>query len=475
MEVVVVERDTLLIIEDDLALQKQLQWHFSDKPFEVVVASNYDSAIAAFRLHEPAVVIQDLGLPPDEDGVKEGFRSIEELLRLGRHTKVIVMTGSQDTSHALKAIGMGAWDFFTKPVDTDVLNMMVTRAFQIHSLEKHNVALQQSQTASFEGLVTQHSKMLKICRQLEKVAPTDLTCTLLGESGTGKDVLARAIHQISPRNTQAFVAINCAAIPESLIESELFGHEKGSFTGAHGKSIGKFETAHRGTLFLDEVGDLPLPAQAKLLRFIQERVVQRVGSHQEIPIDVRIICATNKSLKDMVDAGTFREDLYFRISELVIDIPPLRDRGEDKLLLANHFLRQYAEQYDRPVMEFSESAIAAIDSYTWPGNIRELISKVKSAVIFSDTRQIDGSDLEIVEQEALPLNLNEVRQAADRAAINKVLTITTGRPTKAAQLLGVTRPTLYNMMKKCNITSRDFKSKKPNRKSSERDEEAALA
>ncbi len=445
------DKSTLLIVEDDEGLRKQLKWHFSEDEYQVVLANDFESAIEALRLYEPSVVIQDLGLPPHEDDVVEGFRTMREILHLARNTKVIVVTGTQDTEHALRAVSMGAYDFYPKPIDTQVLDLIVNRAFQMFELEMQNKDLLQQEASPLTGLITSHPTMLNICNKLEKIAVTDVTCSLHGESGTGKEVLARAIHVLSPRNDEPFVAINCAAIPDTLIESELFGHEKGSFTGAGQKNIGKIESAEKGTLFLDELGDMPLAAQAKLLRFIQERVIERIGGRVEIPVDVRIVCATNKDLEKMVTEGTFREDLYFRISEMVVHIPPLRDRGEDKLLLARHFLDQFANDYDRDIVNYDETAIAAIDAYKWPGNVRELISKVKNAVVMADTKFITAVDLGLEEVGELALNLKHVREAAERTAILKALTISGGKITSAAKLLGVTRPTLYDLLKRYGI------------------------
>ncbi len=444
-------KSTLLIVEDDIGLQKQLKWHFSEGDYQVVLANDYDTAIEALRLHEPSVVIQDLGLPPHEDDVVEGFRTMQEILRLSRNTKVIVVTGTNDTGHALRAVSSGAYDFYPKPIDPQVLDLIVDRAFQMYELERQNKELRQVEASPLLGLVTSNPTMLNICNKLEKIASTDVTCSLNGESGTGKEVLARALHVLSPRRDGPFIAINCAAIPETLIESELFGHEKGSFTGAGAQSIGKIESAEGGTLFLDELGDMPLAAQAKLLRFIQERVIERIGGRVEIPVNVRIVCATNKDLQKMVSQGTFREDLYFRISEMVVQIPPLRDRGEDKLLLARHFLNQFSNDYNRDIVNFDESAIAAIDAYKWPGNVRELISKIKNGVVMADTKFITALDLGLEEVGELALNLKHVREAAERTAILKALAIASGKITATAKLLGVTRPTLYDLLKKYGI------------------------
>jgi two-component system NtrC family response regulator len=443
-------KPTLLIVEDDDGLQNQLKWHFSED-YEVHCASDFESAIELLRLHEPFVVIQDLGLPPHDNDVDEGFRTMQEILRLSRETKVIVVTGTQGTEHALRAVSMGAYDFYPKPINTQVLDLIVDRAFQMHQLERQNRSLCQQENSPLTGLVTSHPTMLNICHKLEKIARTNVTCLLHGESGTGKEVLARAVHVLSPRKDGPFVAINCAAIPDTLIESELFGYEKGSFTGAHKQTIGKIESAENGTLFLDELGDMPLGTQAKLLRFIQERVIERVGGRAEIPVDVRIVCASNKNLEQMCSRETFREDLYFRVTEMVINIPPLRDRGEDKLLVSRYFLNKFVAEYNSNILNFDETAIAAIDAYRWPGNVRELISKVRNAVVMADGKFITSLDLGLEDVGELALNLKHVREGAERTAIVKALTITKGKITAAARLLGVTRPTLYDLLKRYDI------------------------
>lgn len=449
------KKKTLVIVEDDLGLQNQLKWHFSESDYNVVLASDRESAIEAVRLHNPAVIIQDLGLPPHPDEVTEGFRTMQAILRLARDTKIIVVTGSQEVEHALRAVSMGAYDYYSKPVDTQILDLIVDRAFQMHELEQQSKNIQTGEPSPLTGMITSHPMMLKICHKLEKIAATDVTCALFGESGTGKEVLANAIHTLSPRKDKPFVAINCAAIPDTLIESELFGYEKGSFTGAAKQTIGKIEWAQGGTLFLDELGDMPLAAQAKLLRFIQERVIERVGGRVEIPVDVRIVCATNKNIEKMVEEGSFREDLFFRISDMMIQIPPLRDRGEDKLLLAKYFIMRYSNEYNRDIVNFDETATAALDAYRWPGNVRELMGKVKNAVIMADGKFVTAMDLGLEEVGELALNLKNVRESAERTAIQKALAISSGKITAAAKLLGVTRPTLYDLLKRYDISNGD--------------------
>ncbi|QEY17284.1 PEP-CTERM-box response regulator transcription factor [Cellvibrio sp. KY-GH-1] len=439
----------LLIVEDDTGLQSQLRWHFDQ--YETVVADNRQDAIAALRLHEAPVIIQDLGLPPDEDGVDEGFKCIQDILRIAPNSKIIVMTGKTDRDNALRAVAMGAYDFYQKPVDPNTLDLIVQRAFHIFDLEDYNRRLNISQQAPLEGMITNDPQMLKICRQLEKISPTTVTCTLLGESGTGKEVMARAIHQLSPRRNKRFVAINCAAVPENLIESELFGYEKGAFTGANKTTLGKVETAHEGTLFLDEIGDMPHNLQAKLLRFLQERVIERVGGRSEIPVDVRVICATNKDLEAMVRDGSFREDLFYRICEMTVNIPPLRNRLGDKVLLARHFKLQFAKEHGQNVTGFTPDAIAAIENYAWPGNIREMENKIKRAVIMADGKYVTREDLGLAEAGELSLNLRHVRQEAERGAILRALSMTDNNISAAAKLLGVTRPTFYDLIKKYDV------------------------
>jgi two-component system NtrC family response regulator len=441
------QKPKLLIIEDDPGLQKQLRWSLD--AYEVVVAGDRESALAQIRRHEPAVCTMDLGLPPDPDGSTEGLATLQQILALAPDTRVIVLTGNQDHANAVKAIGMGAYDFHQKPVDPEVLNLVIQRAFFLHNLQQENRRMQQSQADSpLAGVISRDPGMLKVCRTIEKVAPTSATVMLLGESGTGKEVLARAIHALSPRSKERFMAINCAAIPENLLESELFGYEKGAFTGAAKQTKGKVELAHGGTFFLDEVGDLPMALQAKLLRFLQERVIERIGGHEEIPVDVRIVCATHQKLKDLCAQGRFREDLYYRLSEIVVTIPPLRQREGDAALLAHHFKNKFCAQESRASLHFAPDALAAIESYQWPGNVREMENCIKRAVIMADANTIVADDLGLPDTgaEEEPLNLRQVRDEAEYKAIVKALARTDGNIVKASEMLGVSRPTLYDLM-----------------------------
>ena len=450
----------LLIVEDDPGLLSQLKWCFED--YDVFTAEDRESAIAELRRHEPSVVLQDLGLPPRPEGVEEGLLTLGEILKLAPHTKVIVVTGNGDQENALTAVGQGAYDFYEKPVDTDTLKLLVDRAFNISELEGENRRLQNQVGASpLDGIVAASECMLAVCRMIEKVAPTDVTALLLGESGTGKELLARALHRLSPRSERNFVAINCAAIPENLLESELFGHEKGAFTGAHKQTLGKIEIANGGTLFLDEIGDMPLALQAKMLRFLQERVIERVGGREEISVDVRVVCATNQKPEDLIQEGAFREDLYYRVSEITINIPPFREREEGRLILARTLLQKCCQQQGRALNGFSDDAVRAIESYSWPGNVRELENKIKGAVIMADGKLVTAVDLGITAADSLEesLNLREVRQDAESRAIRVALTKSYGNISKAAELLGITRPTLYDLLNKYGLSTDGYSKK----------------
>ena len=441
----------LLIVEDDPALQKQMRWAFDTR--ETIVADDRESAIAQLRRHEPAVVTMDLGLPPAPDDVTEGFQLLREILALAPDTKVIVLTGQHDRENAVRAVGLGAYDFFAKPFEPELLELTIERAFRMHDLQVENARLAAVGSSPLSGLLTRDPGMLKICRTIEKLASASVTVALLGDSGTGKEVLARALHVLSPRVTERFVAINCAAIPDTLLESELFGYEKGAFTGAVKQTLGKIETAHKGTLFLDEIGDLPLPLQAKLLRVLQERVIERVGGRDEIPVDVRIVCATHRDLKAQIKAGLFREDLYYRLAEIVIEIPPLSEREGDAVLLAHAFVQRYAHENGRGSMALTEDAINAIDAHPWPGNVRELENCLKRAVIMADGNRITADDLglEAVEEDFERLNLRHVRDEAERRAVLRVLARTNNNVARAAEILGISRPSLYDLMNRFDL------------------------
>ena len=447
----------LLIVEDDLALQKQIKWSLDR--FESVTASDRESALVAFRRHRPAVVTMDLGLPPDQDGTAEGFRLLGQMLELDSDVKVIVLTGQNDRTNALRAVGLGAYDFFAKPFEPDLLALTIDRAYRMFELQSENRRLQAQQpTGSLGGLITRDPEMLRICRVIERVASSDATVMLLGESGTGKEVLAQGLHQASKR-TGKFVAINCAAIPEALLESELFGYEKGAFTGASKTTVGKIETAHGGTLMLDEIGDLPHSLQAKLLRFLQERKFERIGGRQEIPVDVRVVCATHQNLEELIKQQRFREDLYYRLAEIVVNIPSLRLRQGDALLLAQAFLRRFALEQRSP-LSFAADAMVAIEQYGWPGNVRQLLNAVKRASIMAEGASISAIDLGLPRPQLsgvdgapdeMSLDLRQAREVAERQVVLAALARAAGNMARTAELLGVSRPTLYDLMNRLSI------------------------
>ncbi len=445
-------KGTLLVVEDDPGLQKQMRWSFDG--YEVIVAGDRETALAQLRRYEPPVVTLDLGLPPDADGATEGHATLEQMLALAPDTKVIVVTGNQDRENAVRAIANGAYDFYLKPFEPDTLQLVVDRAFRLYALQQENRRLQmRTSDQPSMGILTRDAGMQKLCRNVEKVAPSSATVMLLGESGTGKELFARGLHQFSPRVQKKFVAINCAAIPENLLESELFGYEKGAFTGAVKQTKGKIEYADGGTLFLDEIGDLPLPLQAKLLRFLQERVVERVGGREEIPVDVRIVCATHQNLRNLIAEGKFREDLFYRLSEIVLNIPPLRARDGDALLLANMLVNRFRQQEGRGALTFAAEAIAAIERHNWPGNVREMENCVKRAVVLAEGGQITLDDLGLpgADAEPEPLNLRQVREEAERKAIVKALARSDSNVAKAADLLGISRPTLYDLLNRYGL------------------------
>jgi len=445
--------EKLLIIDDDKGIQKQLKWSLSD--YDVVLAADRESAIAAVRRHEPKVITLDLGLPPDAANATEGLAALDEILKISPHTKVIVITGNDDRTNALKAISAGAYDFYQKPIDSDVINVIVARAYSVHAIEQENREMR-AIAGNDIGIIGNSEAIERLRMMVKRIAPTAITALLLGESGTGKEVTANAIHIASDRKKNPFIAINCASIPETLLESELFGFEKGAFTGAHRTTKGKIECAEGGTLFLDEIGDMPFSLQAKLLRFLQEKCIERLGGRQEIPVNVRVVCATNQDLEEMVAAKTFREDLFYRVNEITLNIPPLRDRDEDVLILAQYFLQHYAMEYKRNVKSFSDDALSAIKGHSWPGNIRELQNKVKSSVIMTTGTQVTAFDLGFYdhadEKFELDLNLRQVREQAESLAIQKAYALAEGNMSKAAELLGITRPTLYTLIDKYSLS-----------------------
>ena len=444
----------LLVVEDDEGLQRQLKWAYDG--YQVVCAGDRASAIEALRAHEPAVVTLDLGLPPDPDGTNEGFATLAEILRLKPDTKVIVASGHGARESAMRAIAMGAYDFYKKPVDIDELGFIVARAFHLHDIEDENRRLETGATGTVLGsMITAAPEMLKVAKTIERVASADVSVMLLGASGTGKELLARAVHEKSGRSGE-FIAINCAAIPENLLEAELFGYERGAFTGAVKSNIGKIELAQGGTLFLDEVGDIPLPLQVKLLRFLQERVIERLGGRQPIPVDTRIVCATHQNLEAMITDARFREDLYYRLAEIVVKIPSLAERSGDAVLLARHFVNRFGRELNPGVQTLSPDAIEAVDAYAWPGNVRELENRIKRAVIMADGKSVSAGDLDlqagiIPSDDVLPINLRAAREIADRKAIRHAMSRAENNISSAAKLLGISRPTLYDLLKQYRL------------------------
>jgi two-component system, NtrC family, response regulator len=448
------EKPKLLVVEDDTGLQRQLKWSYEN--YDVVIAGDQASAIEALRAHQPPVVTLDLGLPPDEDGTSEGFATLHEILRLQPHTKVIVASGHGARESAIRAIGMGAYDFYQKPIDIDALGLIVQRAFHVAELERENQRLiEMGNQTGLKGLLSNAPAMLKVCQMIERVASADVSVMLLGASGTGKELLARGLHDKSRRSKQPFIAINCAAIPENLLEAELFGYEKGSFTGAIKTTEGKIELAQKGTLFLDEVGDIPLPLQVKLLRFIQERVIERIGGRKPIEVDVRIVCATHQNLEQMIAETRFRDDLFYRLAEIVINIPTLADRHGDATLLAHAFMQKFCKEHGRQLKGFTPDALEALNRWSWPGNVRELENRMKRAVIMAEAQRITAQDLDLAERIGEPevFNLKQVRETADKRAIRLALARSDGNISSAAKLLGISRPTFYDLVKQYNIVT----------------------
>src|ERR1017187_1110065 len=443
----------LLIVDDDDEIRTQMKWALNSD-YEILLAENRASGLETFRAHKPAVALLDLGLPPRAGGTEEGFALLTGILEADKTTKAIVITGQHEKDHALNAIGIGAYDFLCKPVDMDELKVLLKRCFYVAQLEKENRAAQQvfgSQT--FGGMLGASPKTQELFATIRKVAATEAPVLLLGESGTGKEMSALEIHCRSPRQSQPFVAINCAAIPETLLESELFGHEKGSFTGAHVQRKGRIETANGGTLFLDEIGEIPLQLQVKLLRFLQEQRIERVGGRQEIQVDTRVIAATNVDLKKAITAERFREDLYYRLAVVNINLPPLRDREGDILLLAQEFLRRNVAANGKDGLSFSQDGFRAMNAHSWPGNVRELENRVKRAVIMAEGKRLTAADLELESPSGAPasLNLKEAREAVEREVISRALRKHAGKITPAAIEMGISRPTLYELMEKLGL------------------------
>lgn len=446
----------LLVVDDDPDIREQLVWTFDE--YEVIQAQDRAEAIKQLRRYEPSVITLDLGLPPNIESYEEGIETLKEILSLSPLTKVVMVTGQHEKEIAMEAISLGAYDFYTKPIEPETLRLIVKRAFYLQNLESERKKIfEHSYHPQIPGVFSISKEMSSVCKMIEKIAPNNVTTLLSGESGTGKEVLAKGIHLLSPRKKEPFVAINCAAIPENLLESELFGYEKGAFTGAQKQTKGKIEQANGGTLFLDEIGDLPLSLQPKLLRFLQERTIDRLGGRDSIHLDVRVISATHQKLKERISQGLFREDLYYRIAEVTVEIPPLRERREDILLLAKMFMTKLSEDFKRPIKRFNEQAIKQLLQYDWPGNVRELENRIKRGIIMADSHEITMEDLDFKHNPAIsiPFNLKTIKHEAEKEAIRRALNLNHDNISKAAAMLGVTRPTLYNLMEKLGIKERE--------------------
>jgi two-component system NtrC family response regulator len=458
--------EKLLIVDDNEEIRKQLKWGLA-KDYSVLLAGNADEALALFRKHRPKVVTLDLGLPPHEDGTAEGFRCLEGALNEQPAAKVIVITGNDERENALKAIDMGAYDYYQKPVDLAELKVMIKRACHLYNIEEENRSLHtalEEKAPGLYGMIGQCPQMQEVFSAIRKIASSDVAVLVVGESGTGKELVAKAIHSMSMRNAGAFVPLNCGAIPENLLESELFGHEKGAFTGAHDRVQGKVEYAHNGTLFLDEIGELPASLQVKLLRFLQEKTIQRVGGREDIAVDTRIIAATNIEIEKAIKEGSFREDLYYRIGVITISLPPLRERGADVVLLSNVFLRRSCQEFGKKVKGFSARALELLESHGWPGNVRELENKVQRAVIMAESLMIEPRDLGFAEEAedrqkrpqvaSVPgETLKDAKNRIEREMIMSAVETHDGNIAKAAAELGISRPTLYDLMKKHGLYS----------------------
>jgi two-component system, NtrC family, response regulator len=447
------KKEKLLVVDDDEDLRKQMKWAMT-QDYNVLLAEDRQSAAAIMKKDRPAVVTLDLGLPPLPAGVEEGFALLDEILSEYGNTKVIIITGRGEKEHAMRAIEKGAYDFFYKPIELDELKVVLRRAFHVSQLEQEQLALRQRlSTDTFEDMIGTCDKIQDIFSVIRKISSTDAPVLIMGESGTGKELVARAIHRLSARQSNPFIVINCSAIPENLLESELFGHEKGSFTGAHMQRIGRFEMAEGGTLFLDEIGELPISLQVKLLRFLQEKVVERVGGRELIEVDTRIIAATNRDLKESMKDGRFREDLYFRLGVIMISLPPLREREGDIILIAKTFLERYADENKKKIKGFTNHSVDAIENYAWPGNVRELENRIKRAVIMAEGRKITPADLELEapKQKYETMSLKEARESLEKELVLKALTRNERNLTKTALDLGVSRPTLYDLMEKFGI------------------------
>lgn len=454
------KKEKLLIVEDDPGISRQLKWALADD-YEVHQAQDEPSALKIMNSKQPAVVTLDLGLPPKPHDSVVGMGLLGKILQIEPGTKVIVVTGNNDRENAMHAVSRGAWDYYHKPIDVDELKIILSRAFHVNTLERESREHQKDleNSGRLDELIGSSPEMNKIFAVIRKVADSDISVLVFGESGTGKELIARSIYNQSARSDKAFIAINCGAIPETLLEAELFGHEKGAFTGAHVQRKGKVEYAEGGTLFLDEIGELPPLLQVKLLRFLQERVIERIGGRENIEVDVRVIAATQKNLKERLGSGEFREDLYYRLSVVTIDVPPLRSRGNDILLLANYFKNKSCKEMNQPAAKFDAGAIQALQEYDWPGNVRELENRIKRAVVMGEGSIIRAQDLDLscgVQSSEEKQTLKDVREKMEREFVGKALAKNQWNVAHTAEAIGVTRPTLYDLIKKYNLQKQEF-------------------
>lgn len=443
----------ILIIEDDKGLQKQLKWSLDE--YHVVLAEDKETSLVELRRFQPKVITLDLGLPPDPANASVGLELLEDILKLSPVSKIIVVTGNDQREVAMKAVELGAYDYYQKPIQPEELKLIIKRALELATLEEESRVHRRNENVRFHGIIATSSKMLGVCRKIEKVAPTDLNVMLEGDSGTGKEILGRAVHSLSQRSEQPFVHLNCAAIPENLLETELFGQDAAGFSQSKSTSRGKIEEANKGTLFLDEVGMMPMSVQAKFMRVLNEGVVERIGSRETLAVDLHIICSSNGALEQQIHEGKFREDLFYKLNEINIKIPPLAERDGDVVLIARTMLNKFNQQFGRNIRNFSKDAVQAMEAYEWPGNVRELENKIKSAVVMSEGTQITAQDLQIDESQLreMPLNLRQVREAAETRAIQRAIVLADGNISQAAKLLGLTRPTLYSLMDKYSVHS----------------------
>ena len=447
----------ILLVDDEDNLLKQMRWGL-DADYDVLTASNEDDAMTVFESERPSVVTVDLSLNPEEPSDLGGLRLVERFLTREPATRVIVITGNNDDANALQAVRLGAFDYYCKPIRLEEIKVMVRRAVHTHHIHQRLRSPSSNFEQQFQGIIGHSKSMQEIFRFIERVAPSDISILISGESGTGKELVARAIHQQSPRKCNSFIAVNCGAIPENLLESELFGYEKGAFTGAYAQKRGKFELAHTGTLFLDEIGELVPSLQVKLLRFLQDRKIERVGGNQSLELDVRIIAATNRDLKKDMENHVFREDLYYRLKVVPLEIPPLRKRREDIIPLAQYFLTKYCQEHHKPLISLSSEAEAALLMQPWPGNVRELENLISRTVVLSTRSLLQPSDLGFgLESTPSAVNLKFAKKAIELDFIKKALSKNKGIVSRAARELGISRVNLYELIQKYSIQVHEYK------------------